>query len=124
MIKIPNRKQESIYVAVSKFIATFGSTVKTLTVDHGKEFSGYQKLEKQFGIPIYFCHPYAPWERGTNEYFNRKIRWFFPKKTNFTYVTQDSITESIELINARPLKILDGMTPIDKFYELFFNRSD
>lgn len=80
MIKILNRKQESIYAAVSKFIAIFGSTVKSLTVDHGKEFSRYEKLEKQFGIPIYFYHPYAPWERRTNEHFNRKIRWFFQKR--------------------------------------------
>ncbi|HAT55210.1 MAG TPA: IS30 family transposase [Lactobacillus sp.] len=54
-------------------------TVKSITVDHGKEFSGYQELEVIHHIKVYFCHPYSPWERASNEYFNRRLRWLFPK---------------------------------------------
>lgn len=124
ILKIPNRASESMNIAIAKFMNLFGSTVKSFTTDHGKEFSNYENLELKYNIPIYFCHPYAPWERGTNEYFNRKIRWFFPKKTNFREVTTDSILESIELINNRPLKILNGSTAIKAFTEFSSECSD
>ncbi|MCT3277519.1 IS30 family transposase, partial [Lactiplantibacillus pentosus] len=38
------------------------------------------------------------WERGSNEYFNRRLRWFFPKKTNFDQITTDEILTALELI--------------------------
>ncbi|WP_412988322.1 IS30 family transposase [Pediococcus siamensis] len=119
MIKIPNRSQNAMNNAIETFIRTFGPAVKSFTADHGKEFSGYQLIEDTYQREVYFCHPYSPWERGTNEYFNRKIRWFFPKKTNFAKVTEESIIEATELINNRPLKILNWKTAIETFRELF-----
>ncbi|WQG56568.1 IS30 family transposase (plasmid) [Lactiplantibacillus plantarum] len=89
--------------------------VKSITVDHGKEFANYQALEQDYQIKVYFCHPYSPWERGSNEYFNRRLRWFFPKKTNFSQVTTDEILAALELINQRPLKIHHQQTAIERF---------
>ncbi len=74
-------------VVFKHFMIRFGSTVKSITVDHGKEFSGYRALQKRHDISVYFCHAYSPWERGTNELFNRKLRWFFPKNTLFSQIT-------------------------------------
>lgn len=80
-------------------MGAFGPQAKSITVDHGKEFANYQALEQDYQIKVYFCHPYSPWERGSNEYFNRRLRWFFPKKTNFSQVTTDEILAALELIN-------------------------
>ncbi|QIL50488.1 IS30 family transposase [Weissella coleopterorum] len=86
-IKISDRTKKSMNKVFSTFMNQFSSSVKFITVDHGKEFSGYQELNKNYNLPVYFCHPYSPWARGSNEYFNRKLRWFFPKKTNFNLVS-------------------------------------
>ncbi|MCT4396977.1 helix-turn-helix domain-containing protein [Periweissella beninensis] len=58
---------------------------------------------------------WSPWERGSNEYFNRRSRWFFPKKTNFDQITIDEILAAPELINQRPLKIHHQQTAIEGF---------
>lgn len=118
-IKIPNRTKTSLNIAFDKFMSTFSSAVKSITVDHGKEFSGYEELQSRYTLDVYFCHAYAPWERGTNEWFNRRLRWFFPKKTNFKNVSNESIFEALELINNRPLKVNSYQTAI----EVFRNRS-
>lgn len=123
-IKIPDRSSNSMNRVFSTFMNQFSSTVKSVTVDHGKEFSGYQELNIKYNLPVYFCHPYSPWERGTNEYFNRKLRWFFPKKTNFNFVSEDEVFEALELINNRPLKILNGNTAISTFRKYFDGCSD
>ncbi len=57
----------------------------------------------------------SPWERGSNEHFNRQLRWFFTKKTNFSQVTTDEILAALELINQRPLKIHQQQTAIESF---------
>jgi len=123
-IKINDRSKSSMSYAFSIFMNTFERTVKSITVDHGKEFSGYQQLKADYDLSVYFCHPYSPWERGTNEYFNRKLRWFFPKKTNFEFIANDDVIEAIELINGRPLKILGWKTAIEAFREYYFKCSD
>jgi len=114
-IKVPDRTKESMNFALRKFMKVFDGTVKSMTVDHGKEFSGYEEIQDHYHFPVYFCHAYSPWERGANEYFNRKLRWFFPKKTDFNSIAEDEVLEAIELINHRPLKVLGWNTAIDSF---------
>lgn len=123
-IKISDRSKSSMAYAFSIFMKTFETTVKSITVDHGKEFSGYQQLKENYDLSVYFCHPYSPWERGANEYFNRKLRWFFPKKTNFESIADDDVIEAIELINSRPLKVLGWKSAIEAFREYFSKCSD
>lgn len=114
-IKAPNRTAKTLNDTFGKFMGTFGSQVKSITVDHGKEFADYRSIEQDYQIKVYFCHPYSPWERGSNEYFNRRLRWFFPKKTNFDQITTDEILAALELINQRPLKIHHQQTAIESF---------
>ena len=47
-------------------------------MDRGTEFSGLVSLESQYGIKTYYCHAYTPAERGSNERFNRNLRYFYP----------------------------------------------
>ena len=114
-IPAPNRTKEAMTEVFKHFTKRFGSTVKSITVDHGKEFSGYRELQKRHDISVYFCHAYSPWERGTNELFNRKLRWFFPKKTLFSQIDDQQIYEALELINKRPMKLHDYRTPLAIF---------
>ena len=39
------------------------NTIKTITCDRGKEFSGYKEIEALFNIEIYFTDPYCAWQK-------------------------------------------------------------
>jgi len=51
----------------------------TITSDNGKEFYDFQRVESSLGVPLFFAHPYASYERPTNEQTNGMLRVFFPK---------------------------------------------
>lgn len=91
---------------------------KTLTRDRGSENLGYEPLQKELNIKIYFAHAYSSWERGSNENTNGLIRRFFPKSTNFHRITDTEIRMVEYLLNTRPRKRLGWKTPYQVFYEL------
>lgn len=91
-------------------------TLKTLTSDNGKEFSGFKEIEEKFAITNYFAHPYHSWERGTNENTNGLLRQYFPKGTDFTKITSEDIKTVVSKINNRPRKVLGFRTPNEVFW--------
>jgi transposase, IS30 family len=91
---------------------------KTLTRDRGSENMGYELLQKELGVTIYFAHAYHSWERGSNENVNGLIRRFFPKKTDFRKISDAEIRRVERLLNSRPRKRLGWKTPYQVFYEL------
>ncbi|WP_187344622.1 IS30 family transposase, partial [Lactiplantibacillus plantarum] len=76
-----------------------------------KTNSGLVSLESQYGIKTYYCHAYTPAERGSNERFNRNLRYFYPKGTRFEHISAQGLKTTLLEINQRPLKILDWQTP-------------
>ena len=62
-----------------------------MTYDNGMEMAFHKNIKKQTGMNIYFAHPYASWERGTNENTNGLIRRFLPKKTDFNQVSEQQL---------------------------------
>ena len=56
---------------------------RTLTMDNGTENAQHQEITSSLDIKCFFAHPYASWERGTNEHINGLIRWYLPKGTDF-----------------------------------------
>jgi len=87
----------------------------TITYDNGVTFSEHELTEKKTGIDIYFAWPYHSWERGCNENFNGLLRQFFPKKSSFAMITQEEIENAVKLINNRPRKRLNYLTPAEVF---------
>ena len=78
----------------------------SITYDNGREFALHKDIEKNIGITVYFAHPYAPWERGTNENTNGLLREFIPKGTDLSTVSDEQLKHYLELINNRPRKRL------------------
>lgn len=87
---------------------------KSTTLDNGRENHYHQTLKK-LGMKAYFADPYSSWQRGSNEYHNGLLRRYFPKKTDFSKVTQWEIDDCVEEINNRPRKCLGYYTPSEVF---------
>ncbi len=109
--RLKDRTTATVNEALTKFLTTFNGPVHSFTVDRGTEFSGLVSLESQYGIKTYYCHAYTPAERGSNERFNRNLRYFYPKGTRFEHISAQDLTTTLLQINQRPLKILDWKTP-------------
>lgn len=92
---------------------------KSFTVDNGKEFAAHKKLSEATGMKVYFCDPYSPWQRGTNENTNGLLRQFFPKGTSFADISDEMLTEVVALINNRPRKRLGFLTPFEVLKKFF-----
>jgi IS30 family transposase len=78
--------------------------IRTITVDRGREFYGYEVLAEKLEAQVYFCHPQSPQERGLNEQVNGLLRQFFPKRAPMKDITQSEVQKSADLINNRPKK--------------------
>lgn len=87
--------------------------VKSISLDNGSEFWQHHELENALNIQVYFAHPHSPWERGLNENTNDILRFFFPKKFDFTTISNDDVQFVVNLINNRPRKCLGWKTPAE-----------
>jgi len=87
----------------------------TITYDNGIQFNEHQALERDLNIDIYFAHPYHSWERGTNENTNGLLRQFIPKGSYFERISKRKLDRYVKLINTRPRKRHDYLTPQEIF---------
>ena len=85
-----------------------GSNFKTLTCDRGSEFA---RLPQLFKDKRWVCHAYRADERGSCENVNRWLREFFPRGVSMDSYTDAYIAEAQDIINLRPRKIFNGLTP-------------
>jgi IS30 family transposase len=93
-----------------------GMPVKSVSLDNGSEFANFASMEKKLKAPFYFAEPHKPWQRGTNENTNDILRFFFPKGTNFHNITQEELDYAVFLINTRPRKCLNWLSPFEVFW--------
>lgn len=92
-----------------------GQTFKSITADNGSEFSELSEQGKEIGIDVYFGHPYASWERGTNERHNGLLRRFIKKGQPIHAYSDQHIAEVVNWMNTFPRKILNYETPEENF---------
>jgi len=78
-----NHRAEAVKDAITTAIAAMPAQLRrSLTWDQGLELSRHAAITVQSGLPIYFCDPHSPWQRGTNENTNGLLRQYFPKGPN------------------------------------------
>ena len=110
--KLPNRKSKTVTKAFAKKFNTLPKLlVKSMTYDNGTEMANHKWLTNNTGAVVYFAHPYASWERGTNENTNGLIRRYFSKGTDFTKVSDQQLQNVANKLNDRPRKVLGYRTP-------------
>lgn len=115
IVKLSGKRADLLAKAAIANLREFKEKVKTITFDNGLEFSEHGKIAKGLGADIYFAHPYASWERGTNENTNGLIRQYFPKGTDFNKVTHAQVQWVMDRINNRPRKTRGCKTPNELF---------
>lgn len=112
--KLKSKTSGSTIQAVSERMKSISPRYKkTLTIDNGPENRDWQSMENATHMKTYFAHPYCSGERGTNENTNGLIRDYFPKKTDFSMISDEEIRFVERELNCRPRKRLQGRTPLE-----------
>jgi IS30 family transposase len=117
--KVAQRTAREVQNQIQQLFLPVVDKVHTLTSDHGKEFAYHKQIAETLNLQFYFAHPYAAWERGTNENTNGLLRQYFPKKQDFRWVSSKEIQTAMARLNFRPRKSLRFKTP----FEVFFHSS-
>lgn len=113
--KLPGKHADDVYQKMKQRLSNFNSSwVKTITFDNGKEFADHQKIAKLLNAKTYFTRPYTSQDKGTVENRIGVIRRFFPKKTDLREISEARIKEVEKLINNRPIRKFNYLSPLEK----------
>lgn len=123
IVKLKSSKATEVRKAFAREVKKIPEQMRlTMTHDNGLEMAQHQLFTKQTKMKVYFAHPYASWERGTNENTNGLIRDFFPKGTDFNLVSRYKLKKVQNMLNERPRKILDWDCPKGVFKKMILDQ--
>ena len=116
LAKIERKDSETVISALIKQARKLPVELyKSLTWDRGTEMAAHQSFTLATDIKVYFCDPYSPWQRGSNENTNRLLRQYLPKGTDLSVHSQAKLSAIARQLNERPRKTLNYETPAERF---------
>jgi IS30 family transposase len=116
--KVEQRTSGLVSKAIIDLLQPVSNSLHTITADNGKEFAEHEKIARELKADFFFAHPYAAWERGSNENMNGLIRQYIPKKRDFAFVNETEVELVMDRLNNRPRKCLGFVSPLKKFFDL------
>jgi IS30 family transposase len=113
LVALPNGHAADVVAdALAKKIVELPEQLRrSLTWDQGKEMASHARFTDETGVPVYFCDPRSPWQRGSNENTNGLLRQYFPKRTEIAHYTQAELDDVAAELNGRPRQTLGFKTP-------------
>jgi IS30 family transposase len=110
---------QAVLNALTSTVQTLPAHLKrSLTWDQGSEMARHSEFTLTTDIPVYFCDPASPWQRGSNENTNGLLRQYFPKSTDLSLHTPHHLTTVADQLNRRPRKTLNWETPAERLQKL------
>jgi len=95
---------------------------RSLTWDRGREMASHATITAALSMPVFFCDPHHPWQRGTNENTNRLLRQYLHKQADLSALTQQDVDLIAAKLNHRPRRVLGWATPVTAFGPVETNR--
>jgi len=120
LVRIPfDRTAERVAYLLAAKMETLPEFMRnSVTWDQGKEMARHADFTVNTGMPVYFCDPHSPWQRGSNENTNGLLRQYFPKGTDLSLHTQEELDTVAAELNGRPRETLNWLKPIEVFSDL------
>ena len=121
VIKLNNKSSSEVIGAINSIkehLKGYSSEIfKSITTDNGSEFSRYEEIEEILGTMVYFCHPGASYEKGTNERHNGMLREYIPKGSDISKYSAEDLDRIVSKLNDLERKKLNYYTPYMKILE-------
>jgi len=112
LARLKNKETNTVVKALVKRMSMLPPTLqKSVTWDRGSEMAAHKSFTMATDIDVYFCDPYSPWQRGSNENTNGLLRQYLPKGVSVKDVTQTQLNAIAKKLNTRPRKTLNYKTP-------------
>ena len=112
LVKLPEKRTEVVVDALIKAVRKLPVALrKSLTWDRGSELTEHAKFTVATDVKVFFCDPYCPWQRGSNENTNGLLRQYYPKGMDLSAVSQAQLDTVARKLNTRPRQTLGWKTP-------------
>ena len=120
LLHLPHgRSAEAVRDVMTAKILTLPAALRrSITWDQGREMTQHAQFTIDTGIPIYFCDPHSPWQRGSNENTNGLLRQYFPKGISLRRFTIEDLDAAADSLNGRPRETLGWDTPAERLNDL------
>jgi len=112
LVKLPEKRTDVVVEALINAVRKLPVALrKSLTWDRGSELTQHARFTVATDIKVYFCDPYSPWQRGSNENTNGLLRQYYPKGMDLSDVSQAQLDVVAKKLNTRPRETLNWKTP-------------
>lgn len=114
LVKVADKDSVNVARVLAHHVRRLPTALRrTLTWDRGIEMAAHARFSVATKMPVYFCDPYSPWQRGSNENTNGLLRQYFPKGTDLSVHSQAYLDKVAAELNGRPRQTLGWHCPAE-----------